>query len=385
MDNFIFSTVADIEFGEGSSSLLGNRISSMGLRNAFIVSDPGILSLGLMDQALADLVKHKVEYQIFSKVTADPPEEIVLQAASELRASECDLVIGFGGGSSMDVAKIIAVLAKGNQKLEEMYGVDKVTGSRLPLIQIPTTAGTGSEATMVSIITTGETTKAGVVSRVLLADKVILDPRLTEGLPPHITAATGVDAMVHAIEAYTSRRLKNPISDMLARQALELMSKNIETAVNDGSNMIARGAMLLGAMKAGQAFANAPVAAVHALAYPLGGNYHIPHGLTNSLVLPHVLRFNLRDASSMYAELASIVCDTPNMQENDSAACLALVEYFEELPKRLRLQVSLREMNIPYEDLPRLAEESMLQQRLLINNPRELKLENALEIYKRAF
>jgi alcohol dehydrogenase len=385
MDNFIFSTVADIEFGEGSSSLLGDRISSMGLRNAFIVSDPGILSLGLMDQALADLVKHKVEYQIFSKVTADPPEQIVLQAASELRASECDLVIGFGGGSSMDVAKIIAVLAKGNQKLEEMYGVDKVTGSRLPLIQIPTTAGTGSEATMVSIITTGETTKAGVVSRVLLADKVILDPRLTEGLPPHITAATGVDAMVHAIEAYTSRRLKNPISDMLARQALELMSKNIETAVNDGSNMIARGAMLLGAMKAGQAFANAPVAAVHALAYPLGGNYHIPHGLTNSLVLPHVLRFNLRDASSMYAELASIVCDTPNMQENDSAASLALVEYFEELPKRLRLQVSLREMNISYEDLPRLAEEAMLQQRLLINNPRELKLENALEIYKRAF
>ena len=385
MDNFIFSTVADIEFGEGSSSLLGDRISSMGLRNAFIVSDPGILSLGLMDQALADLVKHKVEYQIFSKVTADPPEEIVLQAASELRASGCDLVIGFGGGSSMDVAKIIAVLAKGNQKLEEMYGVDKVTGSRLPLIQIPTTAGTGSEATMVSIITTGETTKAGVVSRVLLADKVILDPRLTEGLPPHITAATGVDAMVHAIEAYTSRRLKNPISDMLARQALELMSKNIETAVNDGSNMIARGAMLLGAMKAGQAFANAPVAAVHALAYPLGGNYHIPHGLTNSLVLPHVLRFNLRDASSMYAELASIVCDKPNMQENDSAASLALVEYFEELPKRLRLQVSLREMNIPYEDLPRLAAEAMLQQRLLINNPRELKLENALEIYKRAF
>ena len=182
---------------------------------------------------------------------------------------------------------------------------------------------------MVSIITTGETTKAGVVSRVLLADKVILDPRLTEGLPPHITAATGVDAMVHAIEAYTSRRLKNPISDMLARQALELMSKNIETAVNDGSNMIARGAMLLGAMKAGQAFANAPVAAVHALAYPLGGNYHIPHGLTNSLVLPHVLRFNLRDASSMYAELASIVCDTPDMQENDRAASLAFVEYFE--------------------------------------------------------
>ena len=385
MDNFTFNTVSDIEFGAGFSSNLGKIISKMGLRKAFIVTDPGILAHGLMDKALSDLNKLKISYEIFSKVTADPPEEIVLDACNRLILSKCDLVVGFGGGSSMDVAKIIAILAKEKQTLAEMYGVDNIVGTRLPLIQIPTTAGTGSEATMVSIITTGRNTKAGAVSRVLLADKIILDPLLTLGLPSSITAATGVDAMVHAIEAFTSKRLKNPISNMLAVEALKLMSKNIEMAVTDGQNIDARSAMLIGAMKAGQAFANAPVAAVHALAYPLGGNYHIPHGLTNSLVLPHVLRFNMDEAYKLYSELAHVVLFDREVPQDEKQASEMLVSYFENLPKRLGLQTTLREMNIPFEDLPRLAEEAMLQQRLLINNPRELNLENALEIYKQAY
>lgn len=385
MDNFTFNTVSDIEFGAGFSANLGKIISKMGLRKAFIVTDSGILAHGLMDKALSDLNKLKISYEIFSNVTADPPEEIVLDACNRLILSKCDLVVGFGGGSSMDVAKIIAILAKEKQTLAEMYGVDNIVGTRLPLIQIPTTAGTGSEATMVSIITTGRTTKAGTVSRVLLADKIILDPLLTLGLPSSITAATGVDAMVHAIEAFTSKRLKNPISNMLAVEALKLMSKNIEMAVTDGQNINARSAMLIGAMKAGQAFANAPVAAVHALAYPLGGNYHIPHGLTNSLVLPHVMRFNMDEASKLYSELAHVVLFDREVPQDEKQASEMLVSYFETLPKRLGLQTTLREMNIPFEDLPRLAEEAMLQQRLLINNPRELNLENALEIYKQAY
>ena len=172
---------------------------------------------------------------------------------------------------------------------------------------------------------------------------------------------------------------------MLAVEALKLMSKNIEMAVTDGQNINARSAMLIGAMKAGQAFANAPVAAVHALAYPLGGNYHIPHGLTNSLVLPHVMRFNMDDASKLYSELAHVVLFDQEVPQDEKQASEMLVSYFENLPKRLGLQTTLREMNIPFEDLPRLAEEAMLQQRLLINNPRELNLENALEIYKQAY
>jgi alcohol dehydrogenase len=172
---------------------------------------------------------------------------------------------------------------------------------------------------MVSIITTGETTKAGVVSRTLLADKIILDAALTTGLPPAVTAATGIDAMVHAIEAFTSKRLKNPLSDMLAREALRLMAGNIETAVKQGHNLEARSAMLMGAMLAGQAFANAPVAAVHGLAYPLGGNYHIPHGLSNSLVLPHVLRFNAPAAADLYAQLAPIILPGQQLPEDPIA------------------------------------------------------------------
>jgi len=238
---------------------------------------------------------------------------------------------------------------------------------------------------MVSIITTGETTKAGVVSRTLLADKIILDAKLTLGLPASVTAATGIDAMVHAIEAYTSVRLKNPLSDMLAREALRLMADNISTAVKQGDNLQAREAMLLGAMLAGQAFANAPVAAVHALAYPLGGNYHIPHGLSNSLVLPHVLRFNAPAAAELYAELAPIILPGRTLPSDALEVSELLAQHFLQLAADLGLQTRLSQMNIAEPDLPKLAEEAMLQQRLLINNPRELSLNDALSIYQQAF
>jgi alcohol dehydrogenase class IV len=309
----------------------------------------------------------------------------VVDAVIAAQAFGCDGVVGFGGGSSMDVAKLLAVLITGEQALSDIYGVDQITSPRLPLIQVPTTAGTGSEATMVSIITTGETTKAGVVSRTLLADKIILDATLTVGLPAHVTAATGIDAMVHAIEAYTSKRLKNPLSDMLAREALRLLSGSIVTAVKQGGNLEARADMLLGAMLAGQAFANAPVAAVHALAYPLGGNYHIPHGLSNSLVLPHVLRFNGPVASDLYAEIAPLIMPNQILPEDTVATTEMLADHFLSLAADLGLQTTLREMNIPESDLPKLAEDSMLQQRLLINNPRELDLEDALGIYQQAY
>ncbi|EAS46347.1 probable iron-containing alcohol dehydrogenase [marine gamma proteobacterium HTCC2207] len=385
MDSFFYSAVSDVLVGAGTSTQLGDLAASMGIQRALIVTDPGIIKFGLLDGAVANLKANNIELSIYSDVIADPPESVVMDAVSSAQAFGCDGVIGFGGGSSMDVAKLLAVLIKGEQQLSEIYGVDQISGGRLPLIQVPTTAGTGSEATMVSIITTGETTKAGVVSRTLLADKVILDAKLTLGLPPTVTAATGIDAMVHAIEAYTSVRLKNPLSDMLAREALRLMASNISTAVKQGDNLQAREAMLLGAMLAGQAFANAPVAAVHALAYPLGGNYHIPHGLSNSLVLPHVLRFNAPAAAELYAELAPIILPGTTLPSDPLKVSELLAEHFLQLAADLGLQTKLSEMNIAESDLPKLAEEAMLQQRLLINNPRELSLDDALSIYQQAF
>ena len=385
MQDFLFSTVSDVIVGADSSKQLGDILVSMDVRRVLIVTDPGIIQFGLLDSALESLQKHNIAVHIYSDVVADPPAAVVVAAVKVAQDFACDGVVGFGGGSSMDVAKLLAVLIKGEQTLQDIYGVDQISGGRLPLIQVPTTAGTGSEVTMVSIITTGKTTKAGVVSRTLLADKVILDARLTVGLPPAVTAATGIDAMVHAIEAFTSKRLKNPLSDMLACEALRLMADNLEMAVKQGDNLEARSAMLIGAMLAGQAFANAPVAAVHALAYPLGGNYHIPHGLSNSLVLPHVLRFNASHGAALYAQLAPIILPGKTLPTDVMAVTELLAEHFLTLAADLGLQTSLQQLDIDKNDLPRLAEEAMLQQRLLINNPRELSFDDALAIYQEAF
>ena len=385
MSDYLFSAVPDVLVGPEASKQLGDLAVSMGITRALIVTDRGIIQLGLLDSATNSLNASKVEYELYADVVADPPESVVMDAVTEGQAFNCDGVIGFGGGSSMDVAKLLAVLIKGEQSLSDIYGVDQITGGRLPLIQVPTTAGTGSEATMVSIITTGETTKAGVVSRTLLADKIVLDASLTLGLPPHVTAATGIDAMVHAIEAYTSKRLKNSLSDMLAREALRLLAGNIVVAVKQGDNLDARGSMLLGAMLAGQAFANAPVAAVHALAYPLGGNYHIPHGLSNSLVLPHVIRFNGPSAGDLYKEIAPLIMPGKSLPDDALVVTEMLAEHFLSLAEDLGLQTSLSQMNVPEGDLPKLAEEAMLQQRLLINNPREVSVDDSLEIYRQAY
>ena len=385
MQDFLFSTVSDVVVGVDGSKQLGDMLVSMGVRRVLIVTDPGIIQFGLLESALASVQKHNIAVHIYSDVVADPPASVVVSAVEAAQDFACDGVVGFGGGSSMDVAKLLAVLIKGEQTLEDIYGVDQITGGRLPLIQVPTTAGTGSEVTMVSIITTGKTTKAGVVSRTLLADKVILDARLTVGLPPAVTAATGIDAMVHAIEAFTSKRLKNPLSDMLACEALRLMANNLETAVEQADNLEARSAMLLGAMLAGQAFANAPVAAVHALAYPLGGNYHIPHGLSNSLVLPYVLRFNASHSAVLYAQLAPIILPGKALPADAVAVTELLADHFLALAADLGLPTTLQQLGIDKNDLPRLAEEAMLQQRLLINNPREVSLDDALTIYHEAF
>jgi alcohol dehydrogenase class IV len=254
-----------------------------------------------------------------------------------------------------------------------------VKGSRLPLVQVPTTAGTGSEVTPISIVTTGETTKMGVVSPRLYADLALLDASLTLGLPPKVTAATGIDAMVHAIEAYTSRHKKNELSDMLGRKALELLSNNILLACREGGNLAARQAMLLGAMLAGQAFSNSPVAAVHALAYPIGGIFHVPHGLSNALVLPHVLRFNASHAEPLYGEIAAIVCPPGSTQD-----CKSLITRLEEIAAETGIETQLRQVGITEGDLDRLADDAMLQTRLLVNNPREVTREDARAIYAAA-
>jgi alcohol dehydrogenase len=381
---FEFNTVARISSGAGEALRIAGHCRRLGVAHLLLVTDPGLVRLGLIAPVEAALAEAGVRVTRYAEVAEDPPEAVVLGAAAQAQQAGVDGVLAVGGGSSMDVAKVVAVLLAGDQDLPDLYGVDQVTGGRLPLILVPTTAGTGSEVTPVAVITTGETTKAGVSSAVLLPDVAILDADLTLGLPPRITAMTGVDAMVHAIEAYTSKLRKNPVSDTLARSALKLLAGNIRTAVHRGEDREARSAMLLGAMQAGQAFANAPVAAVHALAYPLGGHYHIPHGLSNSLVLPSVLRFNLPVACAHYAELAELVVGE-GPAGSDEARAMALIEALEHLIHELELPPTLARAAVPEADLERLAEDAMLQQRLLVNNPREVGYDDALAIYRAAY
>ncbi len=382
MQDFVFNTAASIQCSGGASLTLHEHCAVLGVSRPLLVTDPGLIGIGLVQPVIEALTANNCAPVLFDQVREDPPEDTVLAAVQLALDSGIDGIIAVGGGSSMDVAKVVAVLMKSEQSLAEIYGVDQVAGGRLPLILVPTTAGTGSEVTPVAVITTGETTKAGVSSKQLLPDVAVLDPDLTLGLPPAVTAMTGIDAMVHAIEAYTSRHKKNPISDNLARQALALLSANIRTAVHEGTNKEARANMLLGAMLAGQAFANAPVAAVHALAYPLGGHYHIPHGLSNSLVLPSVLRFNMPEAESLYAELAPIVA---GREGTDAPGAAALVNELEAIIADTNLPATLSAANVPESDLEMLAEDAMLQQRLLVNNPRDVELADALEIYRAAF
>ena len=385
MGPFTFNTSRSIQFGAGELAQIGSLARQRIGTRVMLVTDPGMMSTGIIERALDFLEKAGVEVELFNEVEADPPEAVILKAAEQARAGRLEGVIGLGGGSSLDVAKLVALLAVGRETLEEVYGVGNAKGPRLPLILIPTTSGTGSEVTPISIVTTGENQKMGVVSPVILPDIALLDPELTYGLPAHVTAATGIDAMVHAIEAYASASANNnPISRLLATQALTLMGQSILTAVHEGSNRDARSDMLLGSMLAGQAFANAPVAAVHALAYPLGGYFHIPHGLSNALVLPHVLRFNVAEAPGPYAELAPYAF--PELarlegQERAAAFCEALAE----LSAKCGLQANLRAMDIPEDILPTLASEAMKQTRLLVNNPRAVTEADALAIYRAAY
>ena len=381
MSHFQFQTVANIISGVGSIQELKNILAHK-YQKALIVTDAGMIQHSLHLPILEILEQSQLEYEIYSEVQADPAESIVLSAVEFAKQRNVDVVIGFGGGSSMDVAKLIAILAnpKQTQTIQEIYGVNNAQGPRLPLILIPTTAGTGSEVTPISIVTTGETTKTGIVAPILYADVAILDATFTTGLPAHITAATGIDAMVHAIEAYTSKIKKNFYADMLAKQALKLLNKNLKLVLEDGSNLEARQNMLLGSMLAGQAFANAPVGAVHALAYPLGGHFHLSHGHTNALVLLEVLKFNAPDAKTHYAELMQWL--NPYSKGSIEGLCDLFIDHMQSHLDNSGLTLKLRDLNVQEHQLETLANDAMLQTRLLQNNPRAMQQEDALKIYQ---
>ena len=388
LNNFTFNTTSGIRFGNGTSKSCVSEISQKLGPNILFITDKDLMSLKLTEPTLIELNKLSSKVEVFQDVEADPSLKTLMNAIEIGKKNKITGVIGFGGGSSMDVAKLTSLILGSNENIEEAWGVSNAKGPRLPLILVPTTAGTGSEVTPISIITVGEEEKKGVSSPIILPDIAILDPELTVGLPAHTTAATGIDAMVHAIEGYASaNKNNNPISKMIAVEALKLLGSSIEKAVFEGSNIEARGNMLLGAMLAGKSFANSPVAAVHALAYPIGGTFHVSHGLSNSLVLPYVLRFNSVDnkATKDYSELAPFLFPDIDMSKGSQAICKEFIDRLENLSKKLGLPQKLREVNIPKEACKKMASDAMKQTRLLVNNPREVTENDALNIYEAAW
>ena len=385
--SFQFNTTPGIRFGAEESKNTDEEVTKKLGKNILFVTDPGLVKLGLIDDTLSALKSHS-EVFVFDNVEADPSIKTLMKCVEVGSDFKATGVIGFGGGSSMDVAKLTALLIGSNENIHEAWGVANAKGPRLPLVLYPTTSGTGSEVTPISIITQDDQEKKGVSSPIILPDLAILDPLLTLGLPPHTTAATGIDAMVHAIESYASKgKNNNLISKSLAKEALNLIGSSISVAVNDGQNIEARSNMLIGSMLSVVSFGNSPVAGVHSLDYPIGCTFHVPHGLSNAIVLPYVLRFNIKEpsAAKLYSEIADIVF--PDIDTSTSSQDIAskFIENLSKLSSDLGLEQRLRDVNIPESACETMAKDAMKQTRLLINNPKEITEKDAYDIYKSAW
>lgn len=362
---------------------LGTLAKQYRATSAIIVTDSGIAQLGYVDIAQQSLQEAGVNVVVFNSVVADPPVAIVNDAIKIARDNSCDLVIGLGGGSSIDTAKIVALHPNEFESVNDILDKDVSGFNKLPLFAIPTTAGTGAEATFVSVITAKDGSKKAIYTPKILPDVAILDATLTLKLPRHITAATALDAMVHCVEAYTSRTKKNPISDALAVKGLQMLWNNFEKVLNQGDDINARSNMLLGSTLAGIAFVNSSVAAVHGLSYPLSINFHIPHGHANALVMCGVFTFNLSAAAPLYAELAHAVMPSQTLGMTDLEAASLFIKQLKIFLETSGLKYRLNELDITDQDIPALADIVInTYARLIATNPKDMTLNEVTAIYE---
>jgi alcohol dehydrogenase len=379
----VFSTTPRIVMGPGSVGTIGSEVKTLGIKRVLIVTDKGVIAAGLMRSIEHSLRASKISYAVFDKVEPDPRYEIVADCVETAVNSRAQMLIGLGGGSPMDITKTSAVMLTNKGPIGAFFGINLIPKPGLPTILIPTTAGTGSEATPIAILSDeGEKLKKGIVSPYLYPAIAILDAELTVGLPPHVTAATGIDALIHAIEAYTSVNATT-ITDMFCIKAIGLIFKNIRIAYAKGDNMDARSAMMEGALLAGIGFANAGVTAVHAFAYPIGAEFHIPHGIANALMLPHVIRFNVLGNLEKFALLAKPFA-IPAEGLDDLTIVDKVIAALDRLADDIRVPRHLTDFGVTEKDIPMLAAGVMKVTRLMANNPRTLTLEDAKRIYKAA-
>ena len=379
---FDFRMAGSLRMGIGARRTIGDILAEWQVRRAAVVTDPRLVETGLVDEVMCHL--GQVETSVFGGVVSDPPMAVAAAAAEHVGACGADAVIGLGGGSSMDVAKVSAVMARHRVTIDELIGVDRVPGRGLRTILVPTTAGTGSEVSPIAVLSDTEAQlKKGVVSPHLYADVAVVDPELTVGLPPEVTAYTGLDALTHCVEVYTNKS-PLPFIDTLAIEGIRLIARHLLTAIRNGSDLRARYHMALGSLYGGMCLGTVNTAGAHALAFPLGGMFHVPHGVANSLLLPHIMRFNVPAAPTRFATIAQAM-GRPTAGLDDAQAAETAVEAVECMSRDAGIVRRLRDLGIPESALEPLAHAAVKVTRLLHRNPREITQADALAIYRAAY
>ncbi|MBP1720757.1 MAG: alcohol dehydrogenase, class [Deltaproteobacteria bacterium] len=382
--NFSFTGAKKIVFGCASFEGLADHVKELGGRRPLIVLDKNLSKSSFRERAQAALAAGSLKAVFFDKVEPEPLLELADEGTEAARRGKCDIVVGIGGGSAMDVAKAVAALLPNKGRAIDFLGLNKVPGPGIPTIMVPTTAGTGSEVTFTAVfLRKNLNKKEGMNSPYLYPTLALLDPTLTLSLPPQPTAATGIDALCHAVESYTSVNA-SPMSEMVSLEAIRLIAENLRTCVHNGQDLEARENMLLGSLYAGLGLANAGVGAAHSLSYPLGGKYGISHGVANTLMLPRVMDFNVPSAQEKFAVIAEIMGESTEGLPLREAAYLA-VDAVESLIEDCGIFTTLRELGVPEEDFPELARIALTVVRPLENNPRKVTFEQAVEIYRAAY
>ncbi|WP_216829584.1 iron-containing alcohol dehydrogenase [Alkalihalobacterium elongatum] len=384
MNVSIFQTAGQLITGSGSVAKVGEEVAKLGGKKVLIITDKIIRETGLVNKVIEPLQEQSILVDIIDDVIPEPPFEILEEMASKISGKGYDVFVGVGGGSALDVTKLLAVMMTNTEDVRDMVGIDNIKNPGLPFILIPTTSGTGSEVTYNAIFTDNrDKVKKGIVSTYLLPNIAIVDAELTLTVPPAVTAATGMDALVHAVESYTAIRA-NELTDGIALQAIKLISRSLRTAVHNGRDLKAREDMAMGSLLAGISLGNAGVGAVHALAYPLGGKFKVPHGVANSLLLPYVMKYNVVANLEKFSEVAKAMGENVEGLSTRDAAELA-VHAMARLSQDVGIPESIKDVGVSAEDIPALAEEASKIDRLLSNNPRTLTVKDIEKIYQEAY
>jgi alcohol dehydrogenase len=382
--SFSINQPTRIVFGVDAVKQLSSLVKEFGGSRVFLVVDPGLKQAGITSRITAVLDAAKIPYTLYDKITPEPGLKLADQGLKLAKKNKADCVVGVGGGSALDIAKAVSILLTNGGKAEDYLGLGRIKQKGVPKIMIPTTAGTGAEVTFTAVFINEKTnSKGGMNGDPLYPDAAILDPALTLSLPPQVTAATGIDAFTHALEAFVSTQ-SHAISDMYAIEAIDLISTHLRKAYANPANLEARSAMLLGSLLGGKALATAGVGLVHAMAYPLGGMFNTAHGLANAVLLPYVVEYNIIGCPEKFASVAQIMGYETEGLPLREAAQLA-VEAIHQLNADVGIPGSLTALNIPTDKIPEMAKIALTVTRPVENNPRKPSVDDVIAVYEASF